>query len=206
MSSTAILSDETLGLRRDLIAAGERFYRNGWLFGTSGNLSGRCENTLVISASGCDKGALSEIDFVELSTEGELLRAVDGRRPSAETSIHLALYDCMPSINAILHVHTPASTKLKATGKYPSEVVLSDLEMLKGWGLWHEGAEGRLPIFENHADVPRIAHDTRTFYTSERDVPAFIIEGHGITAWGPTVADARRHVEVTEFFCQLKDS
>jgi len=188
------------------MAAGERFYRNGWLFGTSGNLSGRCGNTLVISASGCDKGALSEIDFVELNSDGALLRAVDGRRPSAETSIHLALYACLPSVNAILHVHTPASTKLKTNTTYPSEIVLKDLEMLKGWGLWEEGAEARLPIFENHADVPRIADDTRTFYTSERDVPAFIIEGHGITAWGATVADARRHVEVTEFFCQLQGS
>ena len=206
MSAVQPLSEETLDLRRGLIAAGARFYANGWLFGTSGNLSARYDDRIVITASGCDKGSLTEHDFVEISLGGELLAASRASKPSAEASIHVALYDRLPDAGAILHVHTVASTKLSADGTYPAERVFTNLEMLKGWGLWDEGAEGRLPIFENHAHVPTIADDTRRYYETTRDVPALLIEGHGITAWGNDITAARRHVEVTEFFCRLASS
>ena len=206
MTNIEPLSESTLRLRHELIEAGSRFYQNGWLFGTSGNLSGRIKDRIVITASGCDKGSLTENDFVETSLDGVLLAAAREAKPSAEASIHTAIYQSLPDVRAILHVHTPASTKLRAQGPYPSELVFKDLEMLKGWGLWSEGATGCLPIFENHSHVPDISEDTRRYYSTERDVPAFVIEGHGITAWGKDVASARRHVEVTEFFCRLQET
>ena len=204
MNKLQPLSQSTLELRRELSDAGSRFYQNGWLFGTSGNLSARHEDRIVITASGRDKGSLSEDDFVEIAMDGTLLAAGHVAKASAEASIHTALYQCLPDVHAILHVHTVASTKLKADESYPTEVLFEDLEMLKGWGLWEEGAQGRLPIFENHSEVSKIADDTRAYYSSQRQVPALIIEGHGITAWGPNISAARRHIEITEFFCRLK--
>ena len=202
MNPTEELSAASLAARHDLMGAAARFYGNGWLFGTAGNLSARFGRAVVITASGCDKGGLNEDDFVEMSLDGTVLAAPPDRKPSAEASIHLTLYGRMPSVNAILHVHTPASTKLERNDR--CEIEFRGLEMLKGWGLWEEDAVAHLPLFENHADVSRIADDAEAHFEKPRRVPAMIIESHGITAWGATVAEARRHVEITEFLCRLE--
>jgi methylthioribulose-1-phosphate dehydratase len=202
MNPTTELSAASLAARHDLMGAADRFYGNGWLFGTAGNLSARFGRSVVITASGCDKGGLGEGNFVELGLDGEVLAAPPDRKPSAEASIHLALYARMPSVNAILHVHTPASTKLKRGDRRAVE--FKGLEMLKGWGLWEEDAVAHLPLFENHGDVSQIAAEVEAHFEKSRRVPALVIESHGITAWGATVAEARRHVEITEFLCRLE--
>lgn len=198
------LSEQSAAARRALVELGRRYHRYGWLYGTSGNLSTRVgPNRVVITASGRDKGALSEDDFVEIDLEGELLAAPEGARPSAETSIHLALYDALPAVSAVLHVHTVATTLARPAGPLPAELTFSGLEMIKGWGLWEPDAVARLPVFANHAHVPDIADEMRRWYQSRREVPAALIAGHGLTAWGESLAAAHRHVEITEFLCQV---
>lgn len=198
--------------RDALTALASRYHAAGWMLGTSGNLSARFQGTdgpsIVITASGLDKGALGPDDFVEVSLEGALLACGEGRRPSAETSIHVAIYQALPSVNAALHVHTVASTELGRLHGPTHPIDLEDLEMLKGWGMWEPNAKAALPVFTNHAEVPKIAEDlarwlARTPDGNRQAAPAMLIAGHGMTAWGATVDEAHRHVEITEFFCQL---
>lgn len=225
----APLSDATRGARAQLVALGARYHRAGWLFGTSGNLSARVATAagerIVVTASGRDKGHLGLEDFVELDPGGAVLAAGDGRlradpvaqpdaarcRPSAETSIHLALYRTRPAANVVLHVHTVASTLASpdfdaplATLQIP-QLTFSGLELIKGWDLWEEGAVAHLPVFPNWPEVPRIAADVEAFYRAHPDtrVPALLIAAHGITAWGADASCANRHLEVTEFLCQV---
>jgi methylthioribulose-1-phosphate dehydratase len=63
----------------------------------------------------------------------------------------------------------------------------------------------QLPIFANWAEVTRIAGDIEAYYSARQDqrVPALLIASHGITAWGADAFTANRHLEVTEFLCQL---
>jgi methylthioribulose-1-phosphate dehydratase len=209
------LSPASLALRHALITLGSRYHRAGWLYGTSGNLSARFEAgdgpRVVVTASGRDKGQLEPEDFVEVDLAGTLLAAGQDARPSAETSIHLALYRTRPSARVVLHVHTVSSTLASAEARLDASppdrprLNLSGLELTKGWGLWDEGAIAELPLFPNHADVPQIARDIEDFYTALPDepVPSLLIASHGITAWGDDAASANRHLEVTEFMCQL---
>lgn len=203
------LSPETLPLRRALADLGARYHRQGWLFGTSGNLSARLNDRIVLSASGRDKGALGDDDFVEVALDGALLGS-SGGKPSAETSIHLALYATRPEAAVVLHVHTVASTLAEPdTGPSGEADVprlrFGGLELIKGWGLWDEHAVADLPVFPNHASVPRIASEIATFYRQHphEPVPALLIAAHGITAWGLDPFAANRHLEVTEFLCQV---
>ena len=206
------LSDETLPLRRALAGLGARYHRQGWLFGTSGNLSARLGDRVVLSASGRDKGALGDDDFVEVDLDGTLL-GTSGGKPSAETSIHLALYETRPEAAVVLHVHTVASTLAEpdsARGCAPTDhevprLRFTGLELIKGWGLWDEDAVADLLVFPNHGSVPKIASEIAAFYRHHPDekVPALLIAAHGITAWGVDAFSANRHLEVTEFLCQV---
>lgn len=173
------------------------------MLGTSGNLSARSgPDRFVVTASGCDKGQLTDQDFVEVTSDGHVLAAGSGRRPSAETSIHLSIYRRCADVNAALHVHTPDSSLLTQGPTNPSLLDFTGFEMVKGWGLWEPGAPAGLPIFDNHAHVPRIAADVEAWLKKAPDVPALLIERHGITAWGVDLASAHRHLEVTEFLCR----
>lgn len=218
------LSGETRFAREQLVELGARYHRAGWLFGTSGNLSQRVLgpdlDRVVVTASGRDKGHLGLEDFVELDLDGNLLaaghdvaadiiRPTTGARcrPSAEATIHLAVYRTWPEARCALHVHTIASTLTTPDGAFADATprrTFTGLELIKGWDLWDEHAVAHLPIFPNWPSVPDIARDIETFYRAyaTRDVPALLITSHGITAWGKDAFSANRHLEVTEFLCQ----
>lgn len=221
------LSDDSLSARERLVSLAARYHAAGWMLGTSGNLSVRLghsdhDERVVVTASGCDKGDLAVEDFVEVDLSGRVLAAGPGRRPSAETAIHLAVYARAPEVGSVLHVHTPASTvalpsssaggaagAVAGAAAGPEVATLRGLEMLKGWGLWQDDAAADLPFFRNHADVGEIACEVALWLALPRSedapavAPAAVVRGHGITAWGASVDDAHRHVEVTEFFCRL---
>jgi len=185
---------------------------------------------IVVTASGRDKGHLGPEDFVELDLAGELLAAghdvssdpirgpsaASGSarcRPSAESTIHLAIYRTRPDTRVALHVHTVASTLTTPDGSFPASDshapvprrTFKGLELIKGWDLWDEHAVAHLPIFPNWPEVPRIARDIEAFYraNSNEPVPALLITSHGITAWGKDAFSANRHLEVAEFLCQV---
>lgn len=204
------LSESTLAARRDLARLGRRYFNLGWLFGTVGNLSARVGDRVVITASGKHKGDLEELDFVEVDLDGTLLAAGHpGGKASAETSIHLAVYRTHPSATFALHVHTIASTLLvgRRAGNPPT-VSFEGLEMLKAWDLWDESVVAELPLFANHVDVAVIGREVEAYYrelnASLPEVPALIVRGHGITAWGTDAFTANRHLEATEFLCQIE--
>lgn len=209
MSVTA-LSESTLSARRDLMRLGRRYFHLGWLFGTVGNLSARVDQRVVITASGKHKGDLEELDFVEVDLDGALLAASHpGGKSSAETSIHLAVYRTHPRATFALHVHTIASTLLAGhRGGNPPTVSFEGLEMLKAWDLWDESVVAELPLFANHADVAIIGREVEAYYqtlsASAPEVPALIVRGHGITAWGTDAFTANRHLEAAEFLCQIE--
>lgn len=203
------LEAASLGARRRLMELGARYHDAGWLLGTSGNLSARFASAdgtrrVVITASGLDKGRIPEDGFVELDvSSGEVVgRGDPGRQPSAETCIHLEIYRGAPTAAAVLHVHTVAST-LAGLGSAPATLDLSGLEMVKGWGLWEPEASAALAVFANHAHLPAIAADVSAWLESPRRVPALLIAGHGLTAWGESLDAAHRHVEITEFLCRV---
>lgn len=196
--------------RRRLVELGSRYHGAGWLLGTSGNLSARfdAEHTpprMVVTASGLDKGNITVDDFVEVDIgSGEVVAAAGGRRPSAEASIHLAVYRRVRAARAVLHVHTVASTLALPAGSVPGTIPFQDLEMIKGWGLWEPAAVAHLPVFTNHPDVGRIAADIERATPERPPVPALLIAGHGLTAWGEDLDAAHRHVEITEFLCRVR--
>ncbi|MGL5132230.1 MAG: class II aldolase/adducin family protein, partial [Planktothrix sp.] len=94
--------------RQSLIYASCQFHQLGWMAGTAGNLSAKMpDNSFWITASGKQKGKLVTEDFVRMSLTGEILENPNqNNKPSAETSIHQAIYSLFPDANACYHVHS----------------------------------------------------------------------------------------------------
>ena len=187
----------------ELIAAGSRFDRRGWVPATSGNLSARVSGgRMAITASGCHKGELTPGDFLDADLAGV---PRSGRRASAETGLHVMLYDRDPACGAVLHVHSPGSTLIGLSALARGEVVFSGLELLKAFpGVASHAVTRRVPVVDNDQDIAAMARLVRPLLDRPDTLPAFVIAGHGVTAWGADVASARRHIEALEFLFDIQ--
>ncbi len=188
-------------LRTDLIAAAKHFYDRGWMLGTAGNLSARLpDGSFWITASGRAKGQLTASDFIRMNLDGGIVeQPVPDSRPSAETSIHLAVYNCFPDAKACYHVHS-IEANLVSRLVAGDVVPLPAIEMLKGLGVWEENPQVSIPLFPNYLEVPKIAKEICQFFTnSSPSVPALLIRDHGITVWADSPAAAYNYVEIVEY-------
>jgi methylthioribulose-1-phosphate dehydratase len=187
--------------RQVLAAAARLFYDRGWMMGTAGNLSLRlADGTFWITASGKAKGRLTEADFLRIAPGGEVLeRGRTDDRPSAETSLHDAIYRLFPHAGACFHVHSiPGNVAARLTEG--DDLRLPPLEMLKGLGVWEQDPDVSLAVFPNHFHVPRIAEElTARFADDPPRVPGFLIRDHGLTTWGRDAEAALHHVELFEY-------
>jgi methylthioribulose-1-phosphate dehydratase len=191
----------SVDLRTDLIAAAKHFYDRGWMVGTAGNLSARLpDGSFWITASGRAKGQLTASDFIRINSAGAIVeQPVPDSRPSAETSIHLAVYSCFPEAKACYHVHS-IEANLVSRLTAGDAVPLPAIEMLKGLGVWEENPQVAMPLFPNYLEVPKIAREIcDVFAVSPPAVPALLIRDHGITVWAESPAAAYNYVEVVEY-------
>ncbi|MCG9893392.1 MAG: methylthioribulose 1-phosphate dehydratase [Thermosynechococcaceae cyanobacterium MS004] len=190
--------------RPQLIHHAHAFHQRGWMFGTAGNLSAKLpDGSFWITASGCSKGELTPLQFVRLSATGELLtQPTPAAKPSAEASIHQAIYACFPEACACYHVHSVPATLL-SNRVVDDQLALPAIEMIKGLGVWNENPVVKLALFPNHLQVPRIAEAIAAQFREQTpDVPACLIRNHGVTVWGASPEEARNRVEVIEFLFQ----
>jgi methylthioribulose-1-phosphate dehydratase len=176
------------------------FSQRGWLMATSGNVSARHTSqgetavSFWMSRSGLDKASLTPADFLPCLASGETAPA-ERRSPSAETLLHALVYQRFPKAAVVYHVHhLGASVLSEALPPTWTRLPLPRIEMLKALGVSTHETDLELPVFPNTQDMPylqeKIASEIDTF-----EVPAFLLRGHGLYAWGGTPAEARRHLE-----------
>lgn len=198
----------------ELVEVGRRFDGRGWVPATSGNLSVRDPadpSGFWITASGRHKGRLTTADFVRVDLESGVMTAASGPglKPSAETSLHASVYRHQPAAGAVLHVHALSGTLLSrgpaSEGRdRPWRRALPNVELLKAFDLWDPEPNVGIEVFTNHSAVPDIAAEVDArFERGPFEVPGFLIENHGLTAWGASLARAEYAVEAFEFVFRL---
>jgi methylthioribulose-1-phosphate dehydratase len=185
------------------------FHARGWMAGTAGNLSARADDDhFWITASGMPKGRLDELDFLLVRvTDGEVVERVrPDNKPSAETSIHRALYALFPGARACLHGHVvTAAIAADRAKKGAKSLRLPAIEMIKGFDIWQQNPKVELPLFENHLEVAKIARDIETRFKKTRPaVTALMVRAHGPTVWGASLQEAYNRFEILEYLLRYQ--
>lgn len=179
-----------------LAAIGRELAGRGLLRATSGNLSVRLPNGFLVTASGRDKGALGSDDFLVADAAG--VPAPGSPPPSAETGLHAQLYAWDPEIGAVLHVHGHAAAVLGRKFESAGCIALSGWEMAKALrGVTSHAGRLELPVFANDQDIRALA--ARIEPRLRRDVPGYVLAGHGLYAWGRDLPEAARHVDALDY-------
>lgn len=198
------LNDQIHGLRE----TGAYFFQRGWSVGTSSNYSvvlhrDPCE--LLVTASGKDKGRLTELDFVRVDGGG-IPVAPNQPKSSAETLLHCVVAKEL-EVGAILHTHSVWATLLSNLYFEQGGIKLEGYEMLKGLaGVDTHEYRFRLEIFENTQDIPVLAAQVRKRLTDPADPLkyGYLIRRHGMYTWGRDLDEARRHIEILEFLLECE--
>ena len=191
---TAVSFDEA---RSSIVAVGRWLDGKGWAPATSGNYSLRLDDgSFALTVSGRHKGRLSPDDVMRVDADGASL---DGKRPSAETALHLGLYRALPDIGAILHSHSPAAVGL-SRAVVGTGYTLAGHEMLKALpGIATHEAAVILPIVENSQDMATIEAAIAPRLLESDAIPAYLIRSHGLYGWGRDMAEAERVIEAVEW-------
>ena len=102
-------------LRAELVRLHLELPRNGLVTWTSGNISARTGDGLLIKPSG--------VTFEDLTPEGLVLTDLDANvlegdlSPSSDTATHAHIYRHLPQVGGIVHTHSPYATAWAATGR-----------------------------------------------------------------------------------------
>jgi methylthioribulose-1-phosphate dehydratase len=188
----------------ELIDAGRLLYKMGMVPATSGNFSARLpDNNLLITVSGRNKGRLKPEDIMLADATG---KSLDGKKPSAETLLHVQIYNRFPEACCILHPHSVNATLLSLLAD--GDIELQDYEILKAFpGINTHECKVTVPVFANDQDIARLSTAVgKRMMDSEEVFHGYLIRGHGFYTWGNSVDDALRHVEAFEFLfdCEIR--
>lgn len=161
-------------LRADLTRLHLELPKNGLVTWTSGNISARAGEHMVIKPSGVTFGDLTPGSMVVTDLEANV---VEGEfSPSSDTATHAYIYRHLPDVGGIVHTHSPYATAWAANAREIPCVLTAMADEFGGpipcGGFALIGGE------EIGAEVVRVLSGHRS--------PAIILQNHGVFTVGPT--------------------
>ena len=96
------MTDETR-LRERICRLSELLYLRGYAHGSTGNVSVRTEDGVIVTPTNACLGLLEPDRLALVSADG---RHLSGDAPSKETFLHLSMYAERPEARAIVHLHS----------------------------------------------------------------------------------------------------
>lgn len=93
-------------MTEELIGAARHLAARGLSPGSSGNLSLRTPDGILLTPTGSSLSRVTVDDLALIGLDG----AVRTGRPSKEWALHVAAYRADASVGAVVHLHSPAST------------------------------------------------------------------------------------------------
>lgn len=189
--------------RDAIVGVGRWLDGKGWAPATAGNYSMRLDDgSFAVTVSGRHKGRLTEDDVMRVDRSGQSL---DGKKPSAETALHLHIYGLFPETEAVLHSHSPGAVGMSRAFGFAHSIEFEGHEMLKTLpGITTHDTEVALPIVENSQDMSVIIEHVEPALLAPGAIPAYLIRSHGLYGWGTSMAEAERVIEAIEWMIETE--
>ena len=176
--------------RADLVGCGRDLLARGLLSQTSGNLSIRLGDEVLITPTSMEYDLIEPADIVVVGLDGAVRRG--DRRPSSETPLHCLVYQTRPDISAIVHTHSPHATTLAVLG-LPIPAVHY---MIAVTGT----TEIAVADYATYG-TPELARNVRNAFGAP--AKAALIANHGLVAGGSSLRKAASVAEAVETLAGL---
>lgn len=178
---------------RDALADRARsLYERGYAHGSSGNLSVRVADGVLVTPTGSCLGRLDPARISKIAPDG---RTLSGDPPSKEAFLHLAVYASRPSAGAIVHLHCTCAVAVSCLVHDDPRNVLPPLTA------YHVMRVGALPLVPYFAPGDRaLAAAVGALAASHR---AVLLANHGPVVAGTSLDDAVDSAEELEQTARL---
>lgn len=174
------LAEQVAGAARRVAAA-------GLVSGTSGNISARDGDRVVVTETGAVLGELTARDTVTVSLEGDLLAGAG--QPTSELPLHLAIYR-HHGHSAVVHTHPRTATALST--------VLDELPCIH-YDMHAFGGAVRVAPYAAFGSE----HLAEMASEALADRSAVLLSNHGAITCGQDLEAALRGAELLEWVCDV---
>ncbi|MEV8394415.1 MULTISPECIES: class II aldolase/adducin family protein [unclassified Streptomyces] len=179
--------DAIAGAWRELVATARRTAGEGLVVGTSGNVSVRIGELILVTPSGVPYDQLTAEDTVGVDLGG---RQVLGEfTPTSELPLHLAVYR-NTSATALVHTHAVHATAVST--------LVPELPLIHYMAAALGGAV-RVAPYALYGSDELAAHMLHAL----RDRNACLLQNHGTVAYGDSLAQAYDRTAQLEWMCRL---
>lgn len=176
-------------IKNELIKYGDIIDCKCFSPGTSGNISVRYEDKILITSSGSSNGNLAYEDLILIDFDGKV---VDGKKSaSSEKMLHVEFYKKRPDINAIIHVHPPFLSSFAAARKSLEEPVLAE-------NVYYFG---KIPLAPYALPSSKKLVDNTAQYFDKYN--AVLMANHGFIVGDVDLAQAYLKLELAESYAQI---
>ncbi len=179
-------------LRDALVDRGRSLYERGYAHGSSGNLSVRLADGVLITPTGSSLGRLDPARIAKIQTDG---MTISGDPPSKEAFLHLAMYARRPSAHAIVHLHCTCAVAVSCLVHEDTRNVLAPLTA------YHVMRVGTLPLIPYFRPGDRALADA--VGAAAKQHRAVLLANHGPVVSGKSLDDAVDSAEELEQTARL---
>jgi 3-dehydro-4-phosphotetronate decarboxylase len=179
-------------LREALVLFGQSLYARGYAHGSSGNLSVRLPDGLLVTPTNSCLGRLDPARIAKVDAAG---KHIAGDPPSKEAFLHLAMYQERPGAQGIVHLHCTHCVALSCLRHDDSDDVLPPITA------YYVMRIRRLPLLPYFRPGDRaLAEAVRA---KAKKHHALLLANHGPVVAGKSLEDAVYNAEEMEETAKL---
>lgn len=178
--------------REAIVSTARSLYDRGLTHGSTGNISVRVGDGLLVTPTGSSFGSLDPARISLLDANGQL---VSGDPPSKEGPLHLAMLRHRPQAGAVVHLHATHSVAVSVIDG------LDPADLLPPLTAYYVMRVGRLPLVPYAPPGDPALADAVAAYASRHH--AVLLANHGPVVAGSTLAAATDAVEELEATARL---
>ena len=174
--------------KKDIIEIGKSLYNKDLTVGTSGNISIKTDNGILITASGSALGFLAQEDIVLIDFEGQ---EFGNKKASSEKMLHVEIYKQRSDVKAIIHTHPEYLTSFAVCHKALNAPIMSENI------IYFED----IPVAEYAMPSSKQLVENTVKYLKNRDV--VMMANHGVIAVGKDLTEAYLKLETAEYYAKV---
>lgn len=178
--------------RDAIVDAARSLFTRGLTHGSTGNLSVRLGDTVLLTPTGSSLGTVQAADLSTISLDGTHL---DGPKPSKEAFLHAAVLRARPQAGAVVHTHSTHAAAVSCLDGLDPDNALPPLTAYFAMRV------GQLPLLAYHA--PGDPSLEQLAETTARRRTALLLANHGPVVAGATLAAAMDATEELEETAKL---
>jgi L-fuculose-phosphate aldolase len=181
---------ESMGVaKRAIVGICQRLYDRGYVVATSGNVSVREDESILITPTATRKDSVSAKAIIDCGLDGTPRET--GKKPSSEIEMHCAVYNIRSDVGAAIHAHPPFCVACSILGFSLVEPILPELSVYTGPAPTVPFATPGTPA-QAKAVTP---------YLSEHN--AMLLERHGVLVLGRDLEEAFSRLEQLEYAAHI---